>query len=222
MDSPIAPAALRHADDGPAYDLISLGLVVFTILLITVWVSHFFRMSPSKPEDIMLVEARAAQNPETGKLTSAGELEVAKWAEFNLPSPNGDHITNEFSIHLKRALDKEAEERDTSRKLLGQPPGDGFDRVAVVNSLRTEGPARLYALAWYKRREVYLDACDTATFDVRAHFELGTFMKDLGLIDQERIQLEKIVKARPDLQGNPPLDDRGLPVIREIHRESPK
>lgn len=223
MDAPIAPAALRRPDDGPAYDLISLGLVLFTILLIAVWTTHFFRQQPADVSDFNRVVAHAEFDPATADLTSAGHLSVAKWADFNLPTPNGHHITKEFRKHLRLALDREAEERAGLKALMAQPHGDGFDRVAAQNRLRQEeGAARQYARAWYNRQAEWLDACDTANFDSVAHYELAEFLKSLDMVKEEALEKEKILNAHPELRGDPPLDDRGLPVIREFHHGGAK
>ncbi|KAF0244786.1 MAG: hypothetical protein FD180_2245 [Planctomycetota bacterium] len=209
MDAPIAPSALRHADDGPAYDLISLGLVVFTILLITVWTSHFFRQAPAGLKEMRQMEARVASDPAAMELTtSAACLEAAKWADFNLPSPDGNHLSNEFVSHLKRAIKLEKAERAELRLLLGQGDNKDFDRVAARTELKSEGRARQYARDWYKRRAAWLDACDTRKFEVDVHRELGELLEALSMPEEAAIEFGKI--------------ERSLPVIREVHDEDKK
>lgn len=214
MDSPIAPSAMRRAEDGPAYDLISLGLVVLTILLFGVWTSHFFREPASDDTDYKAVVAGLphVENipdpvPEdlSRILTSDGNLRAAQWADFNLRSPGGNEISSQFRDHLKSSLEQEEQER--SFLVWRKTHGDEQSRIeasAILAEQDEEGgtPARVYARKWYEIRSAWLDSRDAEKVDVGAHLDFAQLLKDLGMKNEAAAEIEKVRRARPDWPGS--------------------
>ncbi len=212
MDAPIAPAAVRTADEGPAYDLISLGLVVFTILLVAVWTTHYFREAPFDDQHFRKVKDRIDDK------TSAGNLQAARWADFNLRSGNND-VSKHFCDHLREALRLEPQER-----ALLQWKRDHLDeqeRVAAIAELgenpdSLKGPAAAFAQRWYQYRAEWIDGRDQRGFNIAAHRDFAILLDDLGMTEEAHRELDKVRRARPDWPV-PPLRDDHLPVIREQH-----
>ncbi len=216
MDAPIAPSAVRTAEEGPAYDLISLGLVVFTILLVGVWTTHYFREAPFDNRDFEAVKAGVDER------TSAGRLQAARWADFNLRSGSND-ISKHFCEELKEALVLEKSERTLLLWKVSQldPVEHQRERVEAQaalgeNSKSLKGPAAEFAQRWYQARAEWIDARDARGFNIAAHRDFAIMLDDMGMSEEARRELDKVRRARPDWPV-PPLKDDHLPVIREQH-----
>ena len=219
MDSPIAPAALRQADDGPAYDLISLGLVVFTTLLITVWTTHFFRRQPKDVTDLRVLEDRAERLPNSDVLTSAGHLQVAQWANFNLRAPGSNGIPDPFTQHMREALNLEVKERENLRLLTESPNVSEIDRVAAGEELRTKPPAREYVQKWYELRGAWLDARDQRGFDVIAHFDFQNVLLQFGMLEEAAGGKRVRAAFRDHLKAALAVEDRQRARLRKLLSE---
>ncbi|MCC6740877.1 MAG: hypothetical protein IT452_17690 [Planctomycetia bacterium] len=208
MSAPIAPAAVRPAEEGPAFDLISLGLVVFTILLIGVWTPYYFRQNPAD------MNAWAAVRPGDHETQSAPFLAAARWADLYLHTTDCRGVSIAFRDSLKKALELEAAERQALR--------DQVDRLSPAQSIAAraelsehpEGPAERYARQWYRNRAAWLDARDARGFDLGAHTELFVLLREIGMAREADLEQEKVRRVSPDWPGLGP-DDGRLPVIRE-------
>lgn len=210
MDAPIAPSAVRTAEEGPAYDLISLGLVVFTILLVAVWTTHYFREAPFDNQTFKRLF------PSDMPRTSAANLEAARWADFNL-RVGPDDFTNHFRDHLKAALALELEERAGLRWKVDHldPETNQRERVEAMVELygdpdRPNGPVAAYLRRWYQQRSAWIDARDQAGFNVAAHRKFAILLDDLGMAKESDLEIDKIRRARPDLPVLP-ITDEPLP-----------
>ncbi|MEK7469601.1 MAG: hypothetical protein AAB074_19685 [Planctomycetota bacterium] len=222
MDAPIAPAALRQAADGPAYDLISLGLVVFTTLLITVWTTHFFRQQPADVKDLPSVEDRAEHVPGSVLLTSAGHLQVAQWADFNLRSAGGNGISMSFTVHLSAALELEVQERENLSLLAESANISEIDRVSARMQLKQKPLAREYAKKWYELRRDWIEANDRRGFDIGTHFEFQNVLVQFGMLEEAVGGQQVSAKFRQQLKEALAVEDWKRAGLQRLLKEGTK
>jgi hypothetical protein len=226
MDSPIAPSAMRRSEDGPAYDLISLGLVVFTILLVGIWVSRFFH-EPADDDFGRAVmqfdmDPSLSNKDPADNLSAAGNLSAAQWADFHLHTPGGAP-SKEFRKHMKLALEQEqAVQADIQVRSRSKDPAIHNEAEAELseNYRGGKGPARAYFDAWLANRIVWLDENDRRKFDRDAHSDMARFLVDLGMRELAVDELEKIFMSRPDLQNRAKADLENLLIEFQYSRKT--
>lgn len=208
MGAQIAPAAVRAADEGPGYDLISLGLVVFSVLLIGVWTPYWFRQQPAGLSELDAVRNRLDLS------TSAGNLQAARWADCYFRTVDCTDVSVAFTRHLREALRLEAAERAEWERQKRDLRPDQNVEARIALSENPEGPAARYAKQWYENRAAWLDARDTRGFNAKAHIDFSVALREIGMGREAELEKEKVRRARPDWPGLSP-DDGTLPVIRE-------
>lgn len=195
MDQPIGNATMRAWDDSPGYDLISLGLVGLVVLLIAVWLTHFFRQPAPGFEDYETRRARLFQDrnftASDGQLTSEGYLMLAQWVDFNLRPADGESIPPQLRENLVLALRREKLERAGLKD-----SKSAWARAVLAEN--PEPPARAWAQEWVRRRSERFDRSGTSP---SVRLELAKFCDELELKEEAAREREKVRTVRPDHPG---------------------
>lgn len=216
MEAPIAPAAMRRHEEGPAYDLISLSLVTLTLLVVGIWCRHLFQNGSDAgiagvERQLWKQENFAENSAPPGEIrltTSASHLAVARWADFHLSTH--DRISESFLHHLAQALRLEKEEREELAKTASGDPSRARAAAAAA-SLQEQGagPVRIYAREWYANRSAWLDERDLDLAagqrepDLRSREFLVQAIAEAGMPVELLAEVEKIrgVISRVDAPG---------------------
>lgn len=197
MDTPIGTSTLRPWDDSPGYDLISLGLVALVVLLIGVWLTHFFRQPPAGFEDYETKRAQLFQDKSfttgDGQLTSEGHLILAQWIDFNLRSADGDTIAPQFRENLAAALKKERVSREALQRARAHDPDA---RLTLADE--PAPPALSWAKTWVAKQSERLDQTRAGA---SARLELAKLCDELELKEEAAREREKVRSVRPDHPG---------------------
>jgi hypothetical protein len=179
LDDKIAKPAMETRTEGPGYDLVSLGLVVLTLLLVGVWTTHFFRHPPPGLTDFD--RARGAILARHGDDPVRVQIELARWADFHLRPGNGRTVSMEFVDALRAGLEEE-------RKLNTQNAARG--RARRFDAIE-------YARGWARRRSDLLAERDRTGFDVEAHVQLVGLLEDLGMPEEAAAERGRMLKKQP-------------------------
>jgi hypothetical protein len=208
MDDRIAPPALSTREESPAYDLISLGLVTLVILVVGIWVTHFFRQPPPGDEAFRRMQA------DLDLETSAGQLEAARWAMFNLRSGSFYGANDPFCEHLRKALELEQKEREQEARTAKDATSDDAHRRLTGVDARARlaedpvGPAMRFATRWAQGHAAEIEAiADSRKRQIR-HRELATALRIIGFTGMAEEQEAKARKLWPD---DPLLRPPGAP-----------